>query len=212
MTLLSLLPAPFPVDALPTPNSVVTRALPQGIPGLRNEFLERTGMFGSSLDPDATPGAPGLFGPDSVTWALVGQASQALAGLRAALLQTLSVPIPTATDSTGKFYDDFLGRPDTDAFARSLALQGKAAAQEQKGDIAGALETWKAVEGLDRAQYGLLSGVQVGRLLEGQGKGAEARTHYERLQKDFSAALDEMANRPLKVEIERRIAALAAPG
>ena len=26
------------------------------------------------------------------------------------MLQTLSVPIPTATDSTGKFYEDFLGR------------------------------------------------------------------------------------------------------
>ncbi len=115
-------------------------------------------------------------------------------------------------DEAIKLYDEFLGRPDTDAFARGLALQGKAAAQEQKGDIAAAIETWKAVEGLDRAQYGLLSGVQVGRLLEGQGKGAEARTHYERLQKDFSAALDEMANRPLKGEIERRLSALAAPG
>jgi tetratricopeptide (TPR) repeat protein len=116
------------------------------------------------------------------------------------------------SDEAIKLYDDFLGRPDTDAFARSLALQGKAAAQEQKGDLAAAIETWKAVEGLDRAQFGLLSGVQVGRLLEAQGKGAEARTHYERLQKDFSAGLDEMANRPLKVEIERRVAALAAQG
>jgi uncharacterized protein (DUF2236 family) len=99
-----------PLTLLPTPNAVVTRVLPQGIPVLRKELLERTGLFASSLDPDAEPGDPGLFGPDSVTWAVVGQATQALAGLRAALLQTLSVPIPTATDSTGRFYDDFLGR------------------------------------------------------------------------------------------------------
>ncbi|MDQ2677128.1 MAG: DUF2236 domain-containing protein [Actinomycetota bacterium] len=95
---------------LPTPNAVVARILPQGIPPLRNELLDRTGMFGSALDRDATPGDPGLFGPDSATWQLVGQPSQALAGLRAALLQTLSVPIPTATHSTGTFYEDFLGR------------------------------------------------------------------------------------------------------
>ena len=95
---------------LPTPNAVVSRILPQGIPPLRNELLHRTGVFTSTLDSDATPGDPGLFGPRSATWELVGQPSQALAGLRAALLQTLSVPIPTATDSTGKFYEDFLGR------------------------------------------------------------------------------------------------------
>ena len=89
---------------------MVARALPHGIPPLRNELLERTGMFASTLDPDASPGDPGLFGPGSATWEVVGQPAQALAGLRAALLQTLSVPIPTATDSTGKFYEDFLGR------------------------------------------------------------------------------------------------------
>ena len=108
---------------IPTPNAVVARLLPQGIPPLRNELLERTGMFTSTLDPDATPGDPGLFGPDSITWTLVGQPAQALAGLRAALLQTLSVPIPTATDSTGKFYDDFIGRvARTGAFVQAQNL------------------------------------------------------------------------------------------
>lgn len=95
---------------LPTPNEVVARALPQGVQPLRDEFLVRTGMFASSLDPDASPGDPGLFGPDSVTWEVVSQASAILAGLRAALLQTLSVPVPTATHSTGSFQADFLGR------------------------------------------------------------------------------------------------------
>ncbi|UDY35089.1 oxygenase MpaB family protein [Dermatobacter hominis] len=112
-----------PLTMLPTPNAVVTWALPQGIPLLRDGFLDRTGLFASSLDPDAEAGDPGLFGPDSITWSLVGQASQALAGLRAALLQTLSVPIPTATDSTGKFYEDFLGRVGrTGAFVQAQNL------------------------------------------------------------------------------------------
>ncbi|MEZ5238325.1 MAG: oxygenase MpaB family protein [Microthrixaceae bacterium] len=98
-------------------------ALPHGIPPLRNELVRRTGFFATSLDPLATPGDPGLFGPGSATWALVGQPSQALAGLRAALLQTLSVPIPTATHSTGKFYDDFLGRVSrTGAFVQAQNL------------------------------------------------------------------------------------------
>lgn len=108
---------------IPTPNEVVARALPRGIEPLRNELLERSGMFSSSLDPEATPGDPGLFGPSSITWSIVGQACQALAGLRAALLQTLSVPIPTATDSTGAFYEDFLGRvARTGAFVQAQNL------------------------------------------------------------------------------------------
>src|SRR5690606_35084130 len=45
-----------------------------------------------------------------ITWRLVGQPVMAVAGLRAALLQSLSAPIPTATDSTGSFYTDFAGR------------------------------------------------------------------------------------------------------
>ena len=94
----------------PTPGAVAARAFPGGLPLLRDEVVARTGLFRSALDPDGTPGDPGLFGPGSVTWRVVGQASQSLAGLRAALLQTLSAPIPTAVHTTGAFYDDFVGR------------------------------------------------------------------------------------------------------
>lgn len=95
---------------LPTPSALVHRSFPNGLPLVRDHVAARTGGSTSALDPDAEPGDPGLFGPDSVTWRLVGQPSQTLAGLRAALLQTLSAPIPTATHSTGAFYDDFMGR------------------------------------------------------------------------------------------------------
>jgi len=95
---------------LPTPASLMARAVPGGIPGLREQLHARTGLFTSALDPDATPGDAGLFGPGSPTWAVVGQPSQLLAGLRAALLQALSAPILTATDHTGTFASDFGGR------------------------------------------------------------------------------------------------------
>ncbi len=106
-----------------TPTAVVSRLLPGGVPALREEALARLGLFGSALDPDATPGDPGLFGPDSATWRLVGQPAQALAGLRAALLQALSPPIPTATHSTGTFASDLLGRVRrTGAFVQAQNL------------------------------------------------------------------------------------------
>lgn len=108
---------------IPTPSTIAARILPGGLPLVREHLHSRTNFFASALDPDATPGDPGLFGPDSPTWELVGQPSQALAGLRAALLQSLSAPIPTATDHTGAFYEDFAGRvARTGAFVQKQNL------------------------------------------------------------------------------------------
>ncbi len=108
---------------IPTPTAVLARALPGGLPIVRDQLHARLGLFTSALDPDATPGDPGLFGPGSPTWQLVGHPSQALAGLRAALLQTLSPSIPTATDATGAFYRDFAGRvARTGAFVQKQNL------------------------------------------------------------------------------------------
>lgn len=111
------------VILIPTPAMLASRALPRGLPLVRDRLVARTTLFPSALDPDATPGDPGLFGPGSPTWELVGQPSQALAGLRAALLQALSAPIPTATDHTGAFYRDFAGRvARTGAFVQQQNL------------------------------------------------------------------------------------------
>lgn len=108
---------------LPTPTTVVARAFPSGLPVVRDHIRARTDIFTSALDPDATAGDPGLFGPGSPTWEIMSQASQTLAGLRAALLQALSAPILTATDSTGQFYDDFAGRvARTGAFVQKQNL------------------------------------------------------------------------------------------
>lgn len=110
-------------SVLPTPAGLAFHALPQGIPTLRRELQARTGMFVASLDPDATPGDPGLFGPDSPTWHLTGQAAMLITGVRAALLQALSAPIPTATHATGSFAHDFLGRVGrTGAYVQAMNL------------------------------------------------------------------------------------------
>lgn len=98
------------LQLIPTPAAVAARTFPQGLPFVKDALKARTGFGRGSIDPKGTPGDPGLFGPDSVTWRVVGQPVMAVAGLRAALLQSLSAPIPTATDSTGAFYKDFAGR------------------------------------------------------------------------------------------------------
>jgi hypothetical protein len=95
---------------IPTPTVFAARALPGGIPIVRQHLRAWTGLSHCALDPDATPGDPGLFGPGSATWEVVSQPAQALAGLRAALLQALSAPIVTATNATGAFANDFAGR------------------------------------------------------------------------------------------------------
>lgn len=98
------------MQLLPPPAAVVARTLPAGLPVIRDALVQRTGFGRSALDPDGTPGDPGLFGPGSATWEIVAHPSAALAGLRAALLQALSAPIPTATFTTGAFERDFMGR------------------------------------------------------------------------------------------------------
>lgn len=95
---------------IPTPMLLAARAVPGGIPVVRDRLRAWTGLSHSALDPEATPGDPGLFGPGSATWEVVGQPVQVLAGLRAALLQALSAPIVTATSATGTFATDFGGR------------------------------------------------------------------------------------------------------
>ena len=106
-------------------------------------------------------------------------------------------------------YGEFLARPDTDPFAKAIALQGKAVALEQKGDLPGAVEAWKAMETQDRDAFGLIANVQVGRLLEAQGKGDAAKAHYTKVQADYAKSLEDLPNRSMKAQIERRLTALS---
>lgn len=99
-------------------------AFPDGIPAIRRRTLERTGpYFTSALDAAADAGDPGLFGPESPTWRIMGSAARPMYGFRAALLQTLAAPIPTATEHTGTFTSDFMGRVTrTAAWAQRVNL------------------------------------------------------------------------------------------
>lgn len=114
-------------------------------------------------------------------------------------------------DGALALFDKALARPELEPLAKAVALQGKAAALESKGDVAGALEAWRAVEGIDKKALGLMAGMQMGRLLESSGKADEARQLYERLQTDYQADLAQLANRALKADLERRLAQLGKP-
>lgn len=105
-------------------------------------------------------------------------------------------------------YDAVLADAATERLARATALQGKATALEAAGDPGAAQAAWGELGALDPQAYGLMAGLQAGRLLEKAGKAAEARAHYEKLQKDFEAALSEFAGRAYKAEIERRLGQL----
>lgn len=111
-------------------------------------------------------------------------------------------------EAAAKLYSDAAARNDIDPFARAIALQGKAAALESTGDLAGAIEAWKALEGIDQGAFGLLAGMQTGRLLEAQGKSDEARALYERIKADHSAVLESLPNRGLKADLEKRLGRL----
>lgn len=111
-------------------------------------------------------------------------------------------------DKALTLYDQALAAQDISPMSQAVALQGKAAALETKGDLDGAITAWKAVEGVDKEAFGLMAGMQTGRLLEAQGKGGEAKAVYERLQADHAADLDQLANRALKADLERRVARL----
>lgn len=107
-----------------------------------------------------------------------------------------------------KLYEQVAGNPALDPFARAVALQGKAVALENKGDKKGAIDAWNAVADLDKASFGLLAGVQVGRLLTVSGDKAGAKKQYESLKKEYGAELDGLSGRQFKAEIDRRLAEL----
>ena len=115
-------------------------------------------------------------------------------------------------DRAVKLYDGFLADTSIDAFARAIALQAKASAQESAGDIAGARGTWSTLAKLDTKAYGLVAGMQEGRLLEAEGKAAEAVKTYNRLKAEFAADLSGFGNREVKTALDRNLARLAEAG
>lgn len=105
-------------------------------------------------------------------------------------------------------YEKVLADAQLDPMLKAIALQGKAASLESKGDKAGAIAAWQALEAVNAEIYGLTAGLEVARLQEALGKKAEARATYEKLQKDYAEALESFANRSYKGDIERGLARL----
>jgi len=103
--------------------ALAARAIPGGLPALRRRMLDDIEIYRCGLDPRATPGDPGLFGPDSPTWQVMANVARPIAGSRAAILQAMLASIPAATDSTGGFAHDFLGRVNrTATFVQQMNL------------------------------------------------------------------------------------------
>jgi len=63
--------------------------------------LDRTGLYG---------GDPGLFGPDSVTWLVVGDAAVFVGGIRALLVQAAHPEVVAGVFDHSRFREDPLGR------------------------------------------------------------------------------------------------------
>ena len=105
-------------------------------------------------------------------------------------------------------YDAVMAKANLDPLLYAVALQGKAVALENQGQLDGALDTWRQLSALDAKAFGLIGDFQVARILERQSKSEDARKQYERIQKDYAHDLDLLSNRALKADIEKHLALL----
>ncbi len=62
------------------------------------------------------PGDPGLLGPDSVSWRVIGDTSAFVGGVRALLIQTAHPEVAAGVDQHSRYRDDPLGRLNRTAF------------------------------------------------------------------------------------------------
>jgi uncharacterized protein (DUF2236 family) len=84
----------------------------QGIPGVRKAVRRTlTRMFGPPpFDPDRDPGDPGLTGPDSASWQVIGEPAAIAGGLRALLVQVAHPLAMAGVADHSAFREDPLGR------------------------------------------------------------------------------------------------------
>ena len=111
-------------------------------------------------------------------------------------------------DEALKLYDAALNTQGIDSMSKLIALQAKATVLENKGDNAGALAAWKTVGDLDTQAFGVMAGLQRGRILEATGKKGEALTLYQAIEKDHEKALEELSAREYRSELDKRLARL----
>jgi len=80
----------------------------------RRVVREAEGLFSHAADPLADTllyaGDPGLFGPDSITWELMGDASTFIGGIRALLVQAAHPEVVAGVADHSRYREDPLGR------------------------------------------------------------------------------------------------------
>jgi uncharacterized protein (DUF2236 family) len=81
----------------------------------RRAVVGRTvGLFAHADDPLADtlsyPGDPGLFGPDSITWEVMGDAASFVGGIRALLVQAAHPEVSAGVHDHSRYREDPLGR------------------------------------------------------------------------------------------------------
>lgn len=96
----------------PLLGDAVRRVTPHGVPGLRG--ILRLGMGrifgGPAFDPDSAPGDPGLYGPGSASWRVLGDAASIVGGIRGLVVQALHPVAVAGVADHSRFRDDPLGR------------------------------------------------------------------------------------------------------
>ena len=86
-----------------------------------------TDLFSHAPDPLAStheyPGDPGLFGPDSVTWRVIGDVATFVGGIRALLVQAAHQEVAAGVADHSRYKDDPLGRLSrTSAYVTATAF------------------------------------------------------------------------------------------
>lgn len=97
---------------LRTTSRLLARAAPGGLPLARDAVrLGLARVFGPPpFDPDRDPGDPGLFGPQSASWRIIGEPAAIVGGLRALLVQLLHPHALAGVVDHSAFRDDPVGR------------------------------------------------------------------------------------------------------
>lgn len=80
----------------------------------RRVVVNTTGLFAHAADPLANtldyPGDPGLFGPDSVTWRVMGDPATFVGGIRALMIQAAHPEVVAGVADHSRYRQDPLGR------------------------------------------------------------------------------------------------------
>ena len=106
-------------------SSLAIKVFPRGVPGVRSVMQHGVHtMFGDPFDATVDPGDPGLMGPGSATWQLLGEPCVMPMGFRALLVQMLHPIALEAVHTHGSFAEDFLGRIKRTALYLQLANFG----------------------------------------------------------------------------------------